>query len=85
MSLKNEFLREEQAGASATFSKYHFKVYKKNNLFKCFLSFSSEEKIRYLISAHLFQIAETVKFNENTLLKMYHIADYQIKMYLFHI
>jgi len=50
------------------------------------LSFSSEEKIRSLISAHLFQIAETVKFNENALLKMHHVENYQIKnvLYLFH-
>lgn len=84
--LKNEFWGEEKTGASAIFSKYNIKTYKRNNLFKSFLSFSSEN-IRCLISVHLFQTAETVKSNENVLLKMHHMANYQIKnvLYLFHV
>lgn len=84
--LKNEFWGEEQTGASAIFSKYNIKTYKQNNLFKSFLSFSSEN-IRCLISAHSFQTAETVKSNENALLKMHHMANYQIKnvLHLFHV
>lgn len=68
--LKNEILREEKAGVSDIFLKYNFKTFKKPPCLNLFLSLSSEEQIRCLVSEHLFQIAETVKFNENVLLKM---------------
>lgn len=54
---------------------------------KSFFVTKLEEQIRCLISEHLFQIAERVKFNENVLLKMYHMANYKIKnvLYLSHV
>lgn len=68
VSLKNAFMGEGKLGHLLS-SKYHFKTNKQNNLFKSFLSFSSDDQKSHI----LFQIAETVKFNENALLKMHHM------------